>query len=69
VRDKRELKSINSCKWLIQLKGIHPEVVRNFPGSKNPSVEVTQAMSKFCIVDIISDKSSCVQVEVNHQLQ
>jgi len=47
VRDERELKSISLCKWLTQLKGIHPEVVRNLPESKNPSGEVTQAMSNF----------------------
>ena len=39
------MKSISSCKWLIQLKGIHPKVVRNLPGSKNSSGELTQTMS------------------------
>ena len=47
MRDERELKSISLCKWLIQLKGIHPKVVKNLPGSENPSGEVTQAMSDF----------------------
>jgi len=39
----RELKSISSCKWLIQLKAIRPKVVSNLSGSK----EVTQAMINF----------------------
>jgi len=47
------------------LKGIHPKVVRNLPESKNSSGELTQAMSNFKIVDIIPDKFSSVQVEVN----
>jgi len=47
--DEREMKSISSCKWPMQLKGIHPKVVRNLPGSKNSSGELThvQAMSNF----------------------
>ena len=45
VRDERKMKSISSCKWLIQLKG--PKIVKNLPGSKNPSGELTQAMSNF----------------------
>ena len=52
------------CKWLIQLKGIHLKVLRNSPGSKNPSGEVA-GHEWFWIVDIISNKSSFVQLEVN----
>jgi len=29
------------------VEGIHPKVVRNLTGSKNPSGEVTEAMSNF----------------------
>ena len=43
MKEERELKNISSCKWLIQLKGIRPKVVRNLSGSK----EVTQAMINF----------------------
>ena len=58
---RKRMKSISLCKWLIQLKRIDPKVVRNLPGSKNPSGKWHRPR----ILDIISDKFSSVQVEVN----